>query len=263
MTSSFVEVPRRAVLKRLLLLSCASIHWHGELQAQQTERIPGAIQGRVIELQSGEGIPSATIRLLDVDRPPALTDAEGRFRLTGVPVGVQEIEVTHIAYGRTTHLVNVPEGVTVELDIRLGFSAIVLDSLVAEVEVVPGSLLRSGFYERLRGARGRFFHGEDTERWTPEQLLRMVSGVREVQSGRSMFDRRITMRVRSALGGDCFPDIYLDGVHYRGFEGDLNRVVGGQPIAAMEVYRGSEAPPQFTGLRYPPCGAVVMWTRRE
>jgi len=251
------------VLRLFLLLAAAALMEQAQLHAQDTERLPGAIAGRVLDLQSGEGIVNATIRLLDVERPPTLTSAQGQFRLTGVPAGVHEIEVTHIAYGRTTHLVNVPEGVTVELDIRLGFSPIVLDSLVAEVEVRPSALLNAGFYERMRLGRGRYFHGEDTERWTPDQLLRMVSGVQEVQGGLSPFDRRIAMRIRAGFGGTCYPVMYLDGVRYRGFEGDLREVVGGQPIAAMEVYRGFETPVEFQGTEYPPCGAIVMWSRRD
>jgi hypothetical protein len=246
-------------------LLCAGLLLSSGLQGQEREnpRAPGSIHGRVIDQESGAGIANAAVRISDLDRSPVLTNSQGQFRLAGVPVGIQEIEISHIAYGRTTHLVNVIEGAALEVDIRLGFSAIVLDSLVAEVEFRSPALLRSGFYDRLRSGWGHYFHGEDLERWTPDQLVRMVPGVTEIPGGLSPFDRRVAIRVRGGFGGNCYPDIFLDGVRFFHSEGNLREVLGGLDVAAMEVYRGTATPAEFQSIRYPPCGAIVLWTRRE
>lgn len=50
-------------------------------------------------------------------------------------------------------------------------------------------------------------------------------------------------------------------VHRRSAEGsqDPNQIPP-DLLDAMEVYLGSEAPVQYTGLN--PCGVVLLWTRR-
>jgi hypothetical protein len=60
----------------------------------------------------------------------------------------------------------------------------------------------------------------------------------------------------------CTPEIYLDRVLQRWANGNVEDVVTGLEIEGIEIYRGTETPMEFQALQYPPCGAIVIWTRR-
>lgn len=217
--------------------------------------------GVVRDGESGSGIAGVVIRSVDVDGIMVLTDAQGRFRIVGLAMGIHEIVLTHLAYGETSHLVNVLPGGFVEFDVTLRQSAIALDPLVAEVEVRVPTLTRVGFYERAWRGLGTHFHGEDVERLQMEQLLLQVPGVQVQQMGSSASDRRVTFRRPTH---SCTPEIYLDGFRLSWAEGSLRDATAGVKVVAVEVYRGNVTPPQFqrsgdTGL----CGAIVLWSDRE
>ena len=59
---------------------------------------PAAVQGRVLDAQTGEPIAKAAVALRDRKRE-TVTDAAGRFRLDDLPAGSVEIEVTTVGYG--------------------------------------------------------------------------------------------------------------------------------------------------------------------
>ena len=62
----------------------------------------------------------------------------------------------------------------------------------------------------------------------------------------------------------CIPVFYIDGQRISQLTNpngtiDLDMLVFGQDLAAVEVYRGiAQTPAQFYGR----CGSVVIWTRR-
>lgn len=186
------------------------------------------------------------------------TDESGRFRFTDVPRGVQEIEIQHIAYGRGTHLINVLEGETVHFEARLEESPIALEEMVITANVSRSRLGSVGFLERQRRGWGHFFQGDDADAWAIRRMVMSVPGAR-LQQGRSAFDRRVVFRrgIR-----ECSPEIYLDRVLQRWAGGNVEDVVSGLDVEAVEIYRGTETPMEFQTLQYPPCGAIVIWTRR-
>jgi len=57
----------------------------------------GSITGRVIEKKSGHAIPFATITVVGAQKG-ALSDAEGAYTVTGVPVGTYEVKVQFLGF---------------------------------------------------------------------------------------------------------------------------------------------------------------------
>ncbi|HEX7051976.1 MAG TPA: carboxypeptidase regulatory-like domain-containing protein [Longimicrobiales bacterium] len=218
----------------------------------------GRIVGQILDATTSQPVQDVAVRVVDLDRPARLTNAEGRFEITDLPRGIYLIEIQHIAYGKTRKLVNVPPGRTVELDIRLYPQAVALDSLQVEVSIRNPKLEKRGFYDRRRSGWGLYFTCEDFKRWSLTQVLRRVP-LLEFRPGASRFD--LTPVFRQA-GRYCQPDVYIDGVliHLRGEE--ITAFVDASNIEAMEVYRGISTPAEFvdSGLTKP-CGAIVIWTR--
>lgn len=224
-------------------------------QPTQARGQTGRVIGRILEggmLQPLEGV---AVRIVDGNAAPAFTTSDGRFAFPGLPPGVIQLEIRHLGYGTGTHLVNVVGGETVDLEIRLEPDPIALEGLRIEAEARVTRLDEVGFHRRqLRGA-GNHYAGEDAEAWKVPQLLQNLPST-NVRGGTGRF---VTFRVR---GGDCVPDIYLDGILQRWAEGEFAAVTEGMPIEAIEVYRGAETPPEFRIRPVLPCGAILFWTRR-
>ena len=69
------------------------------LLAQNT----GSVSGRVYDEITGSALQGAIVRAVGtnaVDR----TDLEGRFYLSGIPAGSQQLSVNYVRYGRITHI---------------------------------------------------------------------------------------------------------------------------------------------------------------
>ncbi|TMQ72720.1 MAG: TonB-dependent receptor [Candidatus Eisenbacteria bacterium] len=65
-------------------------------RAQTPEK--GTISGHVTDKKTGHAIPFATVSVIGAQRG-ALTDAEGAYTVTGVPVGTWEVKVQFLGYG--------------------------------------------------------------------------------------------------------------------------------------------------------------------
>ncbi len=253
---------RRApgLIARLALVCALLPVLQTPLYAQDAPPPPGGVAGTIRDATSGAGIRGVAVRSLDMNRPAVFTDPDGAFRLRDLPRGVHELEISHIAHGTATQLVNIPAGTTISFEATLGFSAVALDSLVVEVQIRVPYLAQVGFFERERRGLGSHYSGVDLERWTAAQVVRMSPGVQYTASGTSHFQRAVILRVN---GRRCTPPIFLDGIRQMWAGGNVEAVVSGVPIAAVEVYRGIETPPEFLiPAQIRPCGAVVLWRER-
>jgi len=88
------------------------------------------LEGTVRDLDSGDPIPQATIRVLNTGLT-AMANDDGRYRLKLKP-GLYNLKFSHIAHYSGTEYVNIPEGdTTVILDIGLKPSTIILKKITA------------------------------------------------------------------------------------------------------------------------------------
>ncbi|HEX6926727.1 MAG TPA: TonB-dependent receptor [Longimicrobiaceae bacterium] len=105
----------------LLLLVCAA----GGLSAQEQ----GTIAGQVTD-QAGQPLVGAQVQV-QPDGPAALSDAEGRFRLTGLASGEVVVRATSLGYAGAEQRVTVLAGQSVTVNFELQVEAIALEGIVA------------------------------------------------------------------------------------------------------------------------------------
>jgi hypothetical protein len=250
---------------KMMLCSAAALLIAGSehIAAQEQTETPlatGRIFGRVTDALTKQPIEGATVRLVDVDGMVRLTDSHGSFMFSGIPRAVHQVVIEHVGYGTGSHLVNVPGGETVLFEAELQTHAIALDSLVIVAHVRATQLQRAGFYDRARRGFGKFFSGDEISTATLREAIHTVPGFDFMQSSRGTARQ---LMVRTFRGTLCVPEIYMDGMRQSYANGDVESVVGGVEIEAMEVYRGNSTPAEFThGVGFAPCGAVVLWRRK-
>jgi TonB-dependent receptor len=89
---------------------------------------PAVVTGRVTD-STGKGLPAAVIRVLGT-RFGDITDSEGRYRVVGLPGGVQRLAATAPGYFPDTQSVTVTLGATTPSDFRLRVNVAQLSAIV-------------------------------------------------------------------------------------------------------------------------------------
>lgn len=238
----------------LLTVGIALAMVHKSVAAQEPDALPGRIIGEVFDGETGGSVQGVVVRILPpVDRQ-AITDEAGRFAFSEVPAAVHELEVSHIAYGAATQLVNVPEGATVEVWVEIMPRAIDVGSIRVRVAVLNPGLEDVGFYDRTRFGFGRFFDEMDLRRQTLASALQEAGARLAGGTGLSSYP------VFSRSGRTCVPMLWIDRrmIRFRG--SGIEAMVNPASIAAMEVYRPGDTPREFM-YSTSDCGAVVIWTQ--
>ncbi len=95
----------------------------GAASAQQ-----GSVTGVVTDASTGLSLSGATVQVVGLNRS-AITNAEGRFALLGLPAGSQQLSVAYLGYAETTQTVNVQAGEVANVTFMLAQQAIQLDGI--------------------------------------------------------------------------------------------------------------------------------------
>jgi len=189
----------------------------------------GTVTGTVTEEETGDVLPGATVQVVDLGTGAA-ADANGQYRITGVPAGEQTVRVSFVGYEASERTVNVPEGGTVRVNFQLGTAQAQLDEVVV-----------TGFgREQTRGETNvsvtQIDAGELTETTEYENVTDLLQGrtsgvtVRR-SSGNVGAGLRFDIRGGVSLNSDGQPLIFVDGTRIAqdpppGFD------VGGQPTGS-------------------------------
>jgi hypothetical protein len=252
-----------------------------------------SLSGTVTDASNGSPVGSADVEILDEAGTvieTTLTDAEGRFAvsLDVEEVGASAVRVRVGSLGFGTALSDpIPESRSgYRLRIELPPDALELEGVTVSVEAQNLALDRVGFYQREERVPGRFLERtelslDDYSRMS-EALLR-VPGLQQVDMASltgNTTRRYLEFRGARASGGRnvCLPAVYVDGaiVRFPRILGDsplgqtdagggypsLDELISAFNVEAIELYDSpSEGPPEFTQAS-PPCGSIVVWTRR-
>ncbi|WP_418895153.1 TonB-dependent receptor domain-containing protein [Limibacterium fermenti] len=89
----------------------------------------GNLKGRVVEAETSEPLPGATVRILGTDRG-TMTDLDGYYSFDNVPAGHQTIEVAYMGYTTQPVTVNIPANRTATYDVTLSVDSKLLDEVV-------------------------------------------------------------------------------------------------------------------------------------
>lgn len=239
-----------------LLLSLVAV---SPLEGQDPPEARVPVTGIVLDVQSGSGIPAASIRLVNVEdegvHREARSDQDGRFHLPHVPAGRYRLEVSALSYLQLLEEIDILGLGPADIRVEIVPEALELDAVVVTT-TAGGWLARTGFYERRNHAVGTFLTRAEIQRHTTGPLLsdvfRMMPGARVVRPAGFGEPARVEFR------GGCEPPIFVDGNPLMS-ETTVDEVLESYDVEGMEVYRGVSVPPQFAGRGS--CGAIVVWTR--
>src|SRR6056297_1168323 len=78
----------------------------------------GTITGTITDQETGASLPGATVQILE-EGMGAATNAEGSFRITGVPTGEYTVEASFVGYNARQRTVTVSEGETSTVNFQL------------------------------------------------------------------------------------------------------------------------------------------------
>ena len=114
----------RRILKHVPCLAALVLGSAGALSAQ------GALEGHVRDASTGRALTGVQISLPQMGTG-GITDAEGNYRLEGIPAGAHGVEIRLIGYHTERRDVVIDDGVTTQLDMLLAQEAIALEGVVA------------------------------------------------------------------------------------------------------------------------------------
>lgn len=262
--------PRRAPILPLVLVLLAAAA--GDVAGQ-------AVEGTLLDAETGEPIPGATVTLARTSdgsgtglARSALTAEDGRFRLSGVPTGRYTLRAERIGYHAVTSPpFDVLRGEVLTLELRASTHAVPLSPLTVTADrpalVLSPRLASRGFYERRETygregmGFGKFLTSADPEirnAFFATDVFRHIPGITFESSGRGLNTRVLLRR-------GCIPKVYLDGILIR-VDGaaSINDLIPASDIAGVEIYMGLTAPIEFMDMSQGdmPCGSIVMWTGR-
>ncbi len=176
------------------------------VSAQQT----GMVRGTVIEQGTNRPLPGAQVSIRGTSRG-GLTDANGAFLISGVPVGEATVRVESIGFRAVEQRVNVASGQTAVVNFEMQQSAIGLDEIV-----VTGTAGRTT--KRAIGNSVSTIKADQITEVAPinnvQQLLQgRTPGVTLLAStGMVGGSSRIRVRGASSLTAGNEPVVFIDGV---------------------------------------------------
>lgn len=237
-----------------------------------------AVRGEVREEGSNRPLPGVRV-VMERTFQQAITDANGRFLITDLPLGTRTLLFSSIGHIPLRLQITLSMGDTTRADVQLMADPFRLDTLVVTAPDPRANPRLAEFEARRRMGIG--FH-LDSAYLRRAEGRRMSEVLREAPSIRVMpalgadgaTTRYYVASVRrTGLHGEpCYLSVYLDGVPmYRsgGIGGggfgepvDFARDINVSSLDAVEVYASAaEVPVEFAG-RSADCGVVLLWTRR-
>ncbi|MDZ7780948.1 MAG: carboxypeptidase regulatory-like domain-containing protein [Gemmatimonadota bacterium] len=213
--------------------------------------------GRVTDRSTQRPLPSASVRLIDVEDDERLawegaSDSTGTFRGPRVRPSTYRVRVEALGYGELVQSVPLSGYGTVELMVELSPSALELDPLVV-VSRRRSRLESAGFYDRRRRGFGHTLNRREIEDRHPSTVTDLVRAMPGVSVAPGGLGTGGIIRMR----GGCIPDVILDGARLSG-PVRLDNLLSVSDLEGLEVYSGSTTPAQYSTSS---CGTVLAWTR--
>jgi hypothetical protein len=201
----------------------------------------------------GRPLADAELRIAGA-RASAVSDAEGRYSLSGLPAGTHMLVARRIGYEVFETPVELRAGRTAQSDVVLS-RIVSLDSM----RVVALSARYPQFdFNRRSNPFGIYLGPEELERRKASQTSEFLTGVRGlVISGHGRDARASTARGRSGARECTGMQVLLDG-RDQGLGLDD---IPASSVGAIEIHtRGALAPSEYT-IRGS-CGVIAVWTKR-
>lgn len=196
----------------------------GRAEVQRTAR--GALEGRVLDASTGKALPYASVELPTLERS-TVADAEGRFRVTGLPTGEYSMVVKLLGYSPFRAVT--PTGTGEALEVRLEPDAVMLQGLTVTTNRLD---------QRARRYTGRI-KVVDRDRimgsaWGDARNIVVAQGVTPAPCRSRGMSGCIYRR-----GGVSSPSVYVDD--FRMLDGlEALRTYSRDEVARIEVLDGGQ-----------------------
>ena len=216
------------------------------------------VTGKVMD-KNGRALEGARVMLQGGGNgTTVITRANGEFVLDSLPSGTQALVVRKLGYAVTEQPVELSSNTPARTEIKMGDFVPTLATVRVEAQQ-DKALSDIGYLSRKQGAMGRFYDGNQInhDAMAFSDVMRIDPGLRISPTGDG---RTYTISdARNAAGG-CV-NYWVDGAPWEQMTpGDIDGFVRPNEIVAIEVYHGSQAPPQFTKPGQGGCAAIVVWT---
>ena len=215
----------------------------------------GAVSGQVVEAQTLEPVSGAQVTIQGT-QIGALTDENGRYRITGVPEGQQTVRARLLGYQAATRTVNVTSGETSTANFQLSVSAVQLEQVV--VNVVTGQEQS----RRTLGTNESVINADQVSKGPISTFQDLLQGraegvVLQQASGTTGAGTRIRIRGANSLSLTNEPLIFVDGVRISGGSNELDagapngqetsrlNELNPEDIANIQVIKGPAATAQY------------------
>jgi hypothetical protein len=214
------------------------------------------VAGRVLD-DGGRPLPNARVVVLGA-AGRGVTDDHGAFRLDGLPTGTWMVEARAIGFAPTRAVVTLSRDAPADVGIRMARPAQSLGRVVVRGQASPRERFLEDFLQRRQRSSGIFLPPEELDRRRPARVSDLFRTLPGFTLSRSETGSGFVLRGRAG----CTPAVYVDGVAIQRGADDLDDVLGADDVLAVEVYRGAEAPPQFSAIESADCASVVVWMKR-
>jgi hypothetical protein len=249
-----VEVPKTLVARRNLYVDHQVTAGTFSVVAAPIDTTMAVVHGWV-RTEDGVPVPGAQVAIFGATAT-AVTDAEGEFRLDGVPAGTQTLVTRAIGFLPDERPVDLTDQ---HIPVIIGMTSLrrFLDTMHVRANRI--SLTSAvGFDDRRRLGSGRFFTPEEIQRMHARELTDVLRHAATLEL-RTDNSHNVTIRMRGDMES-CTPAIFVDGKQFIDWSlADLNGIVEPDQIAGLEVYTPSMTPVEFRTKQG--CGTIVVWTR--
>jgi hypothetical protein len=271
------------MMQRLRTLLLTPLILAATAAAQQPAPMPAQFLGFAYVQGTSTPIAGATVAFETLGLTTT-TDADGRFRLTGIRPGNQIVTIKKIGFVALKSMMAFRSDDSVDTDLMLVRTQ-AAQSLAA-VKVEERSMREwkiQEFEDRRKLGFGQFITRElidKNEGRLLTDLLAMISGPKILNGdsghawafsggGATSFRNNGPVldtldRLMRASNGLCYTAVYVDGVAaytgaYRERLFDLN-TVRPESLVGVEYYRSGLEPIQYAAMRNA-CGLLLLWTR--
>ncbi|MFN0179498.1 MAG: SusC/RagA family TonB-linked outer membrane protein [Gemmatimonadales bacterium] len=214
------------------------------LEAQQA----GTVTGRVVDAANKSPLVGARVTVVGTALTVA-TNADGRYRLTGVPSGTQTVRVFQIGYAAATGPAEVPAGGTVTVDIELTLRPFSLDEFVV---TATGEESRRSIGNSVATFDAAPVVANSAVTNLADLISAKIPGVAVFGNNITGGGQRIRIRGNSSLSLSNNPIYVVDGVRVWSDVNSSSIGIGGtnpsrindlnpEDIEAVEVVRGPSA----------------------
>ena len=220
--------------------------------AKGTARVTGVVVDK-----TGKPLSGARI-MLQGGGATAISRPNGEFILDSLPSGTQAIEVRKLGYAAADVPVELSANEPARKTVTLGDFVPTLE--VMRVEAARDKALsKVGYLERKQSGMGFFMDDKaiNKEAMSFSDVMRVAPGLRISPTG----DGRTYVITDSRSASNGCVNFYVDGTLWQTLQpGDIDQYVRPNELVAVEVYHGSQTPPQFSPPGQSGCAAIVAWT---